>query len=198
MEYVNTINDFLQFEGIDYTIERGSSPSRVEIGLADKTEDGRGFIAFMPETDIKVGDVLVDPSEQKFHVIETQIHFFQKHPYELRAYYEYDRSQLSGKQASITTYNIQNAYASIIGNSNGATIHYNSVIDDLKDRVAVDTSADKSDMEKIVSLLEMITNNQMVPQKGLLSKFSAVMERHSWLTSAFSNAIMSWLTSQIL
>ena len=191
---MSTIDDFLKLEGLSYTVKRDSAPSRVELGLAD--EEG-SCISFIPGTDIIPGDTLISPDGSTVCVIKTQVQYFNKKPYSLNAYYADDSRSQADVQAPPAVYNIQNAYGSIIGNSSQATINYNSAISDLKEQVAADTSADKEQMEKIVSLLEMITNNQVPPTQGILSKFSGVMERNSWFSSSAAGAILSWLMTKI-
>lgn len=60
------------------------------------------------------------------------------------------------------------------------------------------TSPDKEELQQIINLLEMVLNNQVPAQKGLLSKFSAVLERNSWITGSIASALLSWLTTQIV
>ena len=40
-------------------------------------------------------------------------------------------------------------------------------------------------------------NGDIPVQKGILSKFSDVMERNSWITGAIASTLLSWLTTQI-
>lgn len=194
---MNTIGDFLNLEGFDYTIRRGSTPDRVETGLPGKDSNfGLQHISFMPETDIKAGDILLGPNGENFCVSKTEMEYFQKQPYALNAYYS---DGVQGRsQESSAVYNIQNAYGSIIGSGNQATVNYNSAISELKQAVSSDTSADKEQLEKIVSLLEMVVNDQVPPSKGLFSKFREVMERNSWITGSIANALMNWLLSKTL
>lgn len=58
-------------------------------------------------------------------------------------------------------------------------------------------SPDKEDLQQLLSLLEMLVNDRIPAQKGMLSKFSAVMERNSWITGAISSTLLGWLMSQI-
>ena len=52
-------------------------------------------------------------------------------------------------------------------------------------------------MEKVIALLEMVVNNQVPASKGLFSKFSELMERHSWLSGSVASTILGWLMSKI-
>lgn len=65
----------------------------------------------------------------------------------------------------------------------------------MRARIASEGGQDSDELNRIADLLEMIVNNQIPASKGLFSKFSSVMERHSWLSSAISSALISWLMS---
>lgn len=184
--------------GINYSVQRQLEQDRTEKGLINREKStGRAYIGFMPGTDIKTGDTLINPSGDVFYIIETLTDSFQGKPHQLKAYYQTERERQMSAQASKTVFNIQNAYGSVIGNENCATINYNTSIQTLKEHVKQSDSPDKESMEKIVSLLEMMVNNQVPPSKGLFSKFSDVMERHSWLSSSVAATILGWLMSKI-
>ena len=90
--------------------------------------------------------------------------------------------------------NIGTAYGSVIGTANTATINYQTSFRELRDRAEAENAPDKEQVQKLIDLVEMIVNEQIPPQRGLLSKFSETMERHSWVTSAVASALVSWLT----
>lgn len=94
-------------------------------------------------------------------------------------------------------FNIENAYSSVIGSQQNVTFNCNDSIQKAKQQIEAINSPDKEELKQIISLLEMIINNQLPPQKGLLSKFSSVMERNSWITSTLASTLLSWLTAQI-
>ena len=184
--------DFLRPHGINYTLRRQNEPVREERGLPDK-----GYIMFRPGTDIKQSDVLTNPAGEMYHVVRTETEFADGKPYFLKAFYQTELECSTAKQSSAPVFNFQNAYGSVIGTGNQATINYNSAVSELRQAVESDTSADKEQLEKIVDLLEMVVNDQVPPSKGLFSKFSAVMERHSWISNSVAGTILSWLLSQI-
>lgn len=192
------IETFLRQMGIDYIVKRNSQPDRTEKGLINTEQSsGRKYIGFMPGTDIMPDDILVNPSGDLFYVIEILTDSFLKKPHQLKAYYQTKREHELAKQEPHAVFNVQNAYGSIIGTNNQATINYNASIGEIKERISHETSPDKEDMEKIISLLEMVVNNQVPPSKGLFSKFSDIMERHSWLSNSVSATILGWLMSKI-
>jgi len=190
---------FLRQMGIDYIVKRDSQPDRIEKGLINTEQSsGRKYIGFMPGTDILPNDVLVNPSGDLFYVIETLTDSFLKKPHQLKAYYQTKREHELTKQEPHAVFNVQNAYGSVIGTGNQATINYNSAVSELRQAVASDTSTDKEQLDKIVDLLEMVVNDQVPPSKGLFSKFREVMERNSWITGSVANALMNWLLTKTL
>lgn len=64
----------------------------------------------------------------------------------------------------------------------------------MREQTAIENAPDKEQINKLIDLVEMIVNEQIPPQKGLLSKFSDTMEKHSWITGAVASALVSWLT----
>ena len=183
--------NFLKPHGINYTVCRERAQQHTELGLPDK-----GFIMFRPGTDIERSDILVNPAGETYHVVRTETEFAYGKPHFLKAFYQTEKEHDAAKQSSSPVFNIQNAYGSVIGTGNQATINYNSAISELKQAVSSDTSADKEQLEKIVSLLEMVVNDQVPPSKGLFSKFREVMERNSWITGSVANALLSWLLTK--
>lgn len=182
--------------GVDFKLSREGAPDRMETGIKTREESsGRRFIGFIPGTDVKAGDTLLGPSGETYYVIETDIQYARNKVIQVKAFIQNEQERNSTNQPSAAVFNIQNAYGSVIGTNNQATINYNSAVSELKERVASDTSEDKEQLEKIVSLLEMVVNDQVPPSKGLFSKFSEVMERHSWISGSVAGAILSWLTS---
>ena len=176
--------DFLRPYGINYTLRRQNEPDREERGLPDT-----GYIMFRPGTDIVESDILINPVGETYHVVRTETEFAYGKPHFLKVFYRTEQEYSATKQSSPPVFNIQNAYGSIIGTGNQATV---------RQAVASDTSTDKEQLEKIVDLLEMVINDQVPPSKGLFSKFREIMERNSWITGSVANALMSWLLTKTL
>ena len=152
---------------------------------------------FHPEVDIQNGDILTNPFGDKYYVLSREIQTYVRQPYQLKCYIipesEYKDMQIS----TSPVFNIQNAYGSVIGTQANVTLNYNDAIQATKEQIASTDSPDKEELQQIVSLLEMVVNNQVPVQKGLFSKFSEVMERNSWITSAISSTLLGWLMTQI-
>lgn len=193
------LTNAIQRNGTMFRVVRKGVPDRTELGLKNReTATGRSYIGFPPKTDIKTGDILVSPSEDVFYVVETETQFVRREAAQLKAFIQSERELKVAEQPSAAVFNIQNAYGSVIGTNNQATINYNSAVSELKEKVASDTSEDKEQLEKIVSLLEMVVNDQVPPSKGLFSRFSEVMERNSWIAGSVANAILNWLLTKTL
>lgn len=191
------LENFLHTHGVKYTVFRDGNANlqQTETGLPNQeSSTNRVYISFLPGADIKVGDLLVNPVGEKIYVSETSTDFHHGSPYQLKAFYQ---TELEKTKISQPVFNIQNAYGSVIGTGNNAVINYDASIQQLKEQIAESDSPDKEDMEKIISLLEMVINNQVPPSKDLFSKFSSVMSRHSWLSNSVSAAIFGWLMSKI-
>ena len=105
--------------------------------------------------------------------------------------------RLNNTQSNSPVFNIGTAYGSVIGTQQSVTVNYKDSLRATKKQIEDSDSPDKEELQQIISLLEMMVNNQLPPQKGLLSKFSAVLERNSWITSPIASVLISWLTSQI-
>lgn len=189
---------FLKSSGIPITVKRGDEPERELRGLLNHEKaTKRSYVGFYPGTDIIPGDLLLTPDGDRMHVVDVRTSYFQGKPEELMAYYQTEVEFRTAKNSS-TVFNISgNAYGLNVGDGNTTIINCSDSIQNMKEKASGLDAPDKESVERIISLLEMIVNNQIPPSKGLLSKFSDVMERHSWLTSAVSSTLLGWLMTQI-
>lgn len=189
--------NFLKRHGIDMRIERNGEIISTIPGLPNReTATNRKYVGFRPGTDIKVDDVVITPANERLYITETQASYFQKHQEEIKAFYmtEAEKHRKETEQRQSNVYNIGTAYGSVIGTANTATINYKTNFQELRERAELENAPDKEQVQKLIDLVEMIVNGQVPPQKGLLSRFSETMERHSWITSAVASALVSWLT----
>lgn len=188
---------FLRMHGLDMKIERNGEVIALIPGLPNReTSTNRAYIGFRPETDIKIDDVVITPANERLYVIETQASYFQKQQEEIKAFYltEAEKKQRESEHRQSNIYNIGTAYGSVIGTANTATINYQTSFQEMRELAAYESSPDREQLDKLIDLVEMIANGEVPAQKGLLSNFSATMERHSWITSAVASALVSWLT----
>lgn len=189
---------FLNMHGISITVKREGEEDRIIRGLLNQDQTtGKEYVGFRPGTDIKVGDLMVTPAGDRMFVSDVKTNFFRGKPEELTAYYQTEAERNAAKSAP-TIVNIGgNAYGVAVGNGNSAIINYAASIQTIKEEAVKTSPADQAVIERIVALLEMVVNNQVPPSKGLFSKFSDVMERHSWLSSAVASTILGWLMNSI-
>lgn len=189
---------FLQQQGQPYKIERNNSIIGELDGLSNyEKSTHKAYIGFIPKSDICPGDWLINSVGERFYVHDTMTEFIEKQPNQLKTYYYSEAEYKKQFIQNNPVFNIQNAYGSVIGTQSNVTLNYNDTIRELKNTVNSSDSTDKEELDRIISLLEMIVNNQIPVSKGLFSKFSDVMERNSWITGSIASALLSWLTTQI-
>lgn len=194
----NPLESLIKRLGSMYSIERDNGSVDPVKGLINQEQStGKRYIGFLPGTDIQVDDWLTNPSGDRFYVIDKETATFQGKPHELRCFIETEAEQ---KKKALTTgpiFNIGSATGSIIGTQVHASLNYSDSINQMKEQVQSSSSPDKDDLQQLLSLLEMLVNDRIPAQKGMFSKFSDVMERNSWITSAISSTLLGWLMSQI-
>ena len=180
-----------------FKIERNGEIINSLKGLINRENDTkRDYVGFMPGSDVKAGDWIINPVNERFYIEETITELDRMSPLELRAF-TISESKFNSRQNTPVSFHVQNAYGSVIGTQSVVNMNYNDSIKASKEHIANSNSADKAELEQIINLLEMIINNQVPLQKGIFSKFSAVMERNSWITGSISSALLGWLTTQI-
>lgn len=185
--------------GITFKVERNGTIILEVKGLPNhESATSRKYVGFMPGTDVKTGDWIINPANERFYVEDTMTSYFLKQESDLKAYYQTSAEYKSSASAATNIFNIGTANGSVIGSQSNFVMNYNDSIQTLKEQIESSDSEDKEDLQQIVALLEMIVNNQVPAQKGILSKFSAVMQRNSWITGSIASALLSWLTAQIL
>ena len=187
--------NFLRMHGLNMQIERDGEIIATVPGLPNReTATNRQYVGFRPKTDIKIDDVIITPANERLYVTETQASFFQKQQEEIKAFYmtevEKKRKETEQRQS-----NIYNKIPRPFFRCRRFRLRRRSPTHrELRERAEAEDAPDKEQVQKLVDLVEMIVNDQIPPQKGLLSKFSETMERHSWITSAVASALVSWLT----
>lgn len=188
---------FITGRGIMFRVERnGCIISEIQ-GLPNHEKStSKAYVGFMPKSDVVSGDWIINPANEKLYVKDTATDFFMGEASQLKAYYQ-TVAEYNSTTTATNIFNIGTANGSIIGTQANVTLNYNESIQNAKEQIASSDSPDKEELQQIISLLEMVVNNQVPPQKGLFSKFSAVMERNSWITSAISSTLLGWLMSQI-
>lgn len=192
-------NTLLQQNGQPYNVERNSQIVSSLTGLSNREKvTQRAYIGFPPGSDIRPNDWLINSVGERFYVKDTITDYFMKSPNQLKAFYLTEVEFLkSNSSSNATIFNIGTATGSVIGTQSMVHMNYQNSVQQLHDQIANSDSPDKDQLEKILSTLELIINGDIPVQKGILSKFSDVMERNSWITGAIASTLLSWLTTQI-
>lgn len=186
---------FLQIDSQKFSVERNGKIIACYDGLAN-SYNGKNYIGFRPGTDVQPGDWIINSSGERFYVNDRETDSVHGKPNELKIFY--DTEAVYNKKKSATApavFNISNASGSIIGNYNTISVSYKDSLNSLKLKVENIESPDKEELRDIVNLLEMIVDNKVPATKGIFSKFSSLMEKHSWLSSSIAGTIFSWLTN---
>lgn len=101
---------------------------------------------------------------------------------------EYNQSASNQPAFHINANTIKN---SIIGTQSNTTVNLNAQLERLRNDVENSDSNDKEELHKIISLLEELSkSNEPVP-RNIFSKFSAVMERNSWISGSIAGFLLN-------
>ncbi len=188
---------FINNRGIMFKVERNGSIVSELKGLPNHEKStSRKYIGFMPDSDIQTGDWLINPTNEKFYVSDIVTDFFLQQKSQLKAYCQTITEYNAKAEKAPAIFNIENATNSVIGMQSTVTLNINSSIQEAKEQIASSDSGDKEELQQIISLLEMVVNNQVPAQKGLLSKFVSVIQRNSWISSPISSILLNWLLTQ--
>lgn len=191
--------DDFSFDILDYTIKDGNTIIGTYRGLSNADEFG-DYICFLQSDspNISEGNIICTGStHESFIVIKIAYDFYDGKPELVKAYYD-DKNKPTRQSSSTTVFNIGSATGSVIGTQSVVNMHYQNSLQQLKEKVENDTSTDKEELKNLVSTLEMIVNEKTPAHKGILSRFSDVMERNSWISSSAASTILSWLAEKIL
>lgn len=189
---------FLASHGYQFQIQRNGSTVAELKGLPNNDQgDSRKYVGFMPGSDVATGDWLINPSNERFLVVDTVTTYFFGKPSELKAYVETENEHAHKSSGATNIFNIANATGSVIGTQSTVTLNYTHSIQQAKEQIESSDTADKEELRQVITLLEMVVNNQVPPQKGLFSKFADVIQRNSWLTGSITSALLSWLLTQV-
>ncbi len=187
---------FLRLNGQKFDVERVGIIIETYDGLPNTSSNGEKYIGFRPGSDIKPGDWLINRVKERFYVKDTTTDFQSGKPFQLKIYYDTEVEHNSQTTSNVY-YNIETVNNSAIGNYNTVSVSYTESLSALKNKVQNSNSADKEELQEIITLLEMIVDNKVPASKGILSKFSEVMERNSWITGSIMSTLLGWLTSHI-
>lgn len=189
---------FISDRGVMFKVERNGQVISELKGLQSMEENSsKKIIRFPPGSDVKNGDWVINPANERLYVVDVITQYAFGVESELRAYYKTTAETKSEHQSPANIFNIGTANNSVIGTQSIVTMNINSSIQEAKEQIASSNSNDKEELQQIITLLEMVANNQIPAQKGLLSKFASVIQRNSWIASPISSILLNWLLTQV-
>lgn len=199
----NPLERFLAMHGVKYEIHREGKLVCTVDGLPNHEQStNKAFISFLPGTDVREQDLIIGPAGEKLFVQEVLPQYVHHDLMQLKAVFLTEREMNARGTSAQTVFNIGSATGSVIGTQASVNFHYNYNADMLdigkeigKIRKQIDaaSSPDKEELGKIVDLLEEIVRDKKPVEKGILSRFSDVMQRHEWITSPVMSVLLSWL-----
>lgn len=145
--------------------------------------------------DIQFGDYLVHtPTNRKYCVTEITPLSIGNQVDELLVKYISEHDRLTQQNSNIS-YNIQNINGSaIVGNQNQAILNQGLTnLDDLHKLISSKPTEDIEVLEKLLSRLEIITEDNQPISRGTLAKFSDVLAKHSDIAIAVGSFLTKWL-----
>lgn len=145
-------------------------------------------IDFDNNVDTKSNDWIVNSVGERLYVTElVPLSDSYKSCYYI-AEHEYNQSRNNQPAFHISANTIKN---SIIGTQSNATINLNAQLERLRNDVESSDSTDKEELRQIISLLEELSkSNEPIP-RNIFSKFSAVMERNSWISGSIAGFLLN-------
>lgn len=156
----------------------------------------RKYIALYPETDIQVNDILInDTTNIKYVILDLDVSSYRGNIFQKKAYYQTSTYRQSQNNTSNTYhYNINNPQNAIIGNQEFATISNSSInFDEFKKLIELYGKDDKPQLYHLSYELEKAIQNDNI-KKGMLSHFSDLISKHSWLPLAIAQIISAFIT----
>lgn len=114
----------------------------------------------------------------------------------------YSISFLSSKEHKLNSLsnsqniNIGNIHgAAIVGNQQNASINMGHTIEEIKSLIDNKPIEDREELKKLVTLLEIIEENNTPVSKGTFSKFADILNKYSDIALPIGSVILKWLSS---
>lgn len=191
--------EFIEMNGIMFKVERNGSVIAELKGrqqIEDKTS--RKYVGFFVGSDVKPGDWIMKPSGERLYILDTFTDSAFGEETELKAYFQTEVERNSKPEPQSTVFNIGTANNSVIGNQSHFTVNVTASLQEARNQIDSSNSNEKEELQKIIDLLENVVNNQVPMNPGMLARFSALMQRNSWIISPVASAVLNILTTQIL
>ncbi len=182
--------------GQEHEILRDGKTAGKAMGLKNtERPSGKSYIGFSPETDVRVGDILIAKfSENRLQVSETDVEVIRGQPFQRKAFVvNLDHHEVSKERAG-AVFNIGSVHSSIVGSQGEATLNMNfdlkSVIGEIENR----GGPDSEELKAIVTEIQRTLETERVIPKGFLGKSWALLERNSWVIEPIMKSLLEWLS----
>lgn len=175
-----------------FTIVRGETTQKAE-GIREV--DRHEYIAFHPETDVRPNDYLRGTvSGDELWVVVVEAEMLEGRIVQTKAYYETaaEREERLGRSA---TFRAAPAYDTLIGMQGPAAPAAAIDLQTLQRQIEARAGADRADLEQLLATLRELLKHRKRLDRGTLARFSALMERHSWLATPVAQALLEWAVS---
>lgn len=182
------ISNMIERFGQKFTVNReGSEVFSVKAIYNGKEND----LSFMPNACVKVGDILSGDFGESYLItkITPLMERGKIHHIEAKCV---DQNEIK-PQSTQSVFNIGTVNNSVVGNGNVVNVS----IDSIKSQIEENGGEDRDALNEIVSLLERISENKEPIKQGMFSKFSGLLEKHSWLSGSVASFILGLLTQCI-
>ena len=182
---------------VDIEIYRSQQLVAKTRGLLNKSKNShRKMVNFYPKTDIQPDDTIYIPvTKATYYIVEVEPVLINGQIEMIDAYYELE-APIPKEEPSHVIYNVNNPVNSIIGNQNTATINVEEFsIEKFNQLIDMLGFNDKAELRDLSETIRQIIENEEKPQKGMLSKFSDLLAKHSWAFQVVSQMLIAWFTN---
>lgn len=191
------IGQFMGLAGEEFTVIRGGTEIRDLRGVRNsEQEPHREYVGFYPDADVQEGDVLRSKvSQELLHVVEAKPDVVAGRLFQRKAYYltEKELKRQSQSQQPSTIYNIGTATGSIIGNQQVAALNLSESPQAIRQLISESDSMDKEELYQLVEQLTAVLEGTQQAKRGVLGRFSEVIQRNAWITGPLATLALNWL-----
>lgn len=192
-EFEDFLRECMRDNAEVFTIVRGEITQKAE-GVREV--DRREYIAFHPETDVRPGDYLRGTaSGDELWVVDVESEMLEGRVVQTKAYYETAAECEERLATQSPTLRIANAPTSIIFRQHSAAVTTTWDLRALEKQLEHRGGADSEDLKAFCAALRELLEHRKRIDRGALARFSALMERHSWLATPVAQALLEWAVS---
>lgn len=181
------IMDFIKQYGDTFEIFREENKITETMGLKNKDSSNNKFIGFMPEVDIKEGDVIINKlSGDKYYVAYQQMEVMNSENIQKKAYYLTELEYQQEKEKISTT-------EFKLNHLNRTTY----TINEIKEFVEKEgKDEDKNELAELIKAIEVIIRYNISINKGVLSAHKDLLNRYPKLKEITAGIFLEWLTKK--